>query len=100
VREGAGMRILHLTLKKRWFDMIASGKKKEEYREVKTYWMKRLKNGLYDAVRFRNGYMPDSPEVTVELKKITQGIGYPQWGAPTHPVFILHLGEIINEASQ
>src|SRR6478609_2178429 len=36
------MKILHLTLKKKWFDMIASGEKKEEYRELKPYWAKRL----------------------------------------------------------
>jgi hypothetical protein len=90
------MKYLHLTLKRRWFDMIASGKKKEEYREIKPYWNTRLKDGLYDAIKFRNGYMPDSPEITVELKGITQGIGYPQWGAPTYPVYILHLGKVID----
>lgn len=36
------MRVLNLTLKKKWFDMIASGEKKEEYREIKPYWIKRL----------------------------------------------------------
>lgn len=36
------MKILHLTLKKKWFDMIASGEKKEEYREIKPYWEKRF----------------------------------------------------------
>lgn len=36
------MKILHLTLKKKWFDMIASGEKKEEYREIKPYWISRL----------------------------------------------------------
>lgn len=35
-------KILHLTLKKKWFDMILSGVKKEEYREVKAYWVDRL----------------------------------------------------------
>lgn len=34
--------ILRLTVKKRWFDLIASGEKKEEYREVKPYWFERL----------------------------------------------------------
>lgn len=41
-------RNLHMTLKKQWFDMIASRFKPEEYREVKAYWTKRLlldKNG-------------------------------------------------------
>ena len=36
------MRVLHLTLKKKWFDLIASGEKKEEYREIKDFWIKRL----------------------------------------------------------
>jgi len=38
------MEILHLNLKKKWFDMIASGEKKEEYREMKKYWIKRMTN--------------------------------------------------------
>lgn len=36
------MSTLKLTLKKKWFDMIASGEKKEEYREIKPYWIKRF----------------------------------------------------------
>lgn len=36
------MKTLNLTLRKKWFDMIASGEKKEEYREVKKYWFDRL----------------------------------------------------------
>ena len=36
------MKTLHLTLNKKWFDMIAAGVKKEEYRSIKTYWIKRL----------------------------------------------------------
>ena len=28
------MKTLHLNLKKQWFDMILSGEKKEEYREL------------------------------------------------------------------
>ena len=35
-------KILHLTLKKKWFDMILSGEKTDEYREIKPYWTKRL----------------------------------------------------------
>jgi hypothetical protein len=35
-------KILHLTLKKKWFDMIASGEKTEEYREIKAFWAARL----------------------------------------------------------
>jgi|TARA_B110000091_G_scaffold170017_1_gene182490 hypothetical protein len=35
-------RILYLTLKKNWFDMISNGIKHEEYREIKSYWATRL----------------------------------------------------------
>ncbi len=36
------MNTLHLNLKKKWFDMILSGEKTEEYREIKPYWTKRF----------------------------------------------------------
>lgn len=37
------MKILTLNLNKEYFNEIKSGIKKEEYREVKDYWTKRLK---------------------------------------------------------
>jgi len=36
------MKTLKLTLKKQWFNMILSGEKKEEYREIKPYWAARF----------------------------------------------------------
>jgi len=89
------MRILHLTLKKQWFDMIASGKKLEEYRELKPYWHKRL-NKKYDAIKFRNGYSKDAPSLLIELKEILTGLGVLEWGAPAEKrVYILKLGNVI-----
>lgn len=38
------MKTLHLTLKKKWFDLIASGVKTEEYREFNMFWGKRFAN--------------------------------------------------------
>lgn len=90
------MRILHLTLKKKWFDMIESGVKREEYREMKPYWHKRL-NKKYDAIHFRNGYSKDSPSMLVELKGVYSSLGIVEWGAPEkEPVYILKLGKILN----
>lgn len=43
---------LHLSLKKEWYNLIESGEKTEEYREIKPYWLKRLYN-IVD-VDFRN----------------------------------------------
>ena len=34
--------MLVLPIKRKWFEMIASGEKKEEYREIKPYYDKRL----------------------------------------------------------
>lgn len=90
------MEILHLTLKKQWFDMIASGEKKEEYREMKPYWNKRLLGKKFDAIQFKNGYAKDSPCMLIELKDLLSGLGVLEWGAPPGiPVYILRLGKTI-----
>jgi len=88
--------ILHLTLHRKWFDMIASGEKREEYRAMKDYWHRRLNQFRhYDAVKFVNGYGAHRPWMLVELKGKRMGIGKPEWGAPSTPVFILELGAIL-----
>jgi hypothetical protein len=106
------MRILHLTLKKQWFDLIASGDKREEYRELKIYWLKRLlkvptmeRSGIanpdnikqFDIVRFRHGYAKNAPEMDVECRGIDVGIGNPKWGAePYEDYFTIALGKILS----
>lgn len=56
--------MLILPIKKKWFDMILSGEKKEEYREMKPYWETRLRNyfgwimeykGYYTIVQYQDG---------------------------------------------
>lgn len=49
------MKILILNLKKEYFEQIKSGEKKEEYREIKKYWIKRLSKN-YDEVHIKLGY--------------------------------------------
>lgn len=89
---------LHLTLKKEWFAMIASGVKKEEYREMKPYWHTRLLNRNYDVIKFRNGYSKNAPWMLVELKEVISGLGITEWGAPSdQSVYILKLGEILSQ---
>lgn len=44
-------------LTRKWFDLIASGKKKSEYRRVKPFWTARLKDAKPgDEIIFRRGY--------------------------------------------
>lgn len=97
-------RILHLSLKKRWFDMILSGEKKEEYRELKPFWQTRLvKTGYwhtqecveFDYVHFTNGYGGDKPQIIIECKGISVvDSGNIKWGFEDR-CFGIKLGEII-----
>jgi hypothetical protein len=99
------MKVLHLTLKKKWFDMISSGEKKEEYREMKPYWAKRFLGhqamiNPYSFVLFRNGYAKDAPEIMLQLKSITIGAAKPEWSDNWKgEVFVLELGESVSPDS-
>lgn len=85
------MKTLHLVLKAKWYDMIASGEKKEEYRENTSYWMKRI-GKLHDAVCFHKGYT--NTTMTFAVEDIDIGKGKTEWGAPAdRDVFIIKLGE-------
>lgn len=115
------MRLLHLNLKRRWFEMIASGEKKEEYREIKRYWVVRLVDELraakeptdftfewkgalwtmgsaigYDVVEFKNGYSKNAPTMQVEILDITDGFSKQKWADSYRPSFIIKLGKILS----
>ena len=109
------MKILFLPIKKKWYDMIGSGEKLEEYREIKAYWVQRLcwhefhwlspksiaeldahhnavKSNFFDAVMLRNGYGKKAPSMLVECKLIRIGYGKTKWGAePKVKYFIIVL---------
>lgn len=76
--------------------------KREEYREIKKYWVQRLcidhpgciggefmHNRKVVAYTFRpfteafirNGYSKDAPTHTEQIESITIGTGRPEWGA-------------------
>lgn len=96
--------MLTLPIKKKWFDMIKSGKKKEEYREIKPYWTSRFeKLNCFDfrkqfkdfEVEFRNGYGNKVPKITCRCR-IRIGTGKPEWGAePNKEYYILEILEIL-----
>lgn len=77
--------------------MIEAGIKKEEYREVKDHWTKRLEGKRFDIVTFRNGYRADARTMTLECKGITKGSARPEWsgGTVSGPVYVISLGEFI-----
>lgn len=75
-------RVLHLNLHREFFDKIASGRKKTEYRERTEYWATRLEGREYDTIVFRNGYAADAPELHVEWKGVRKVVrdGRRQYG--------------------
>ena len=112
--------MLTLPIKKKWFDMILSGEKKEEYREIKPYYATRFAN-LYKTeggtnlinsflhfkglrrkekpqpiyIMFRNGYSKDSPSFIAKCT-LSIGTGKEEWGAEKDKeYFILTVQEIL-----
>lgn len=73
---------LFLILTRHWFEMIASGEKKEEYREIKPYWTKRLYK-KYDTVTFQMGYSKNAPRVIVAFEGVEKKKAKPEWSGGT-----------------
>lgn len=94
--------MLTLPIKKVWFDMIQSGIKKEEYREISPYYTSRFKNAfpagvLKQFICFRNGYSKKSPEF-VALCSLDVKNGKEEWGAtPNKKYYVLTIHKIKNE---
>jgi len=93
------MLTLHLNLHRKWFDMILKGDKKEEYRIISEYWLKRLINAKKRGVKtitFSNGYSKDRPQFIIEIIDIRIGKGKVKWGADQDDIYIIiYLGKII-----
>ena len=111
--------ILHLPLKGKWYQLIKSGAKPEEYRDTTPYWMKRicgcpatrckdtkpktcegctvLENARmipkrFSAVHFTLGYpKKDDTErnLLVRIIKVTIGYGNQAWGAEPGKEYII-----------
>ena len=90
------MKRLHLVLTAKWFDMIASGVKKEEYRAINKYWTNRLVSDSgdikhFDEVCFHRGYTNNT--ILFSINDMNIGNGNKDWGAPDEEVFIIKLGK-------
>lgn len=74
---------LIIPIKKEWFDLICSGEKKEEYREIKNYWHARLfKDGYvreFSTIEFRNGYGAAVPSAVFEFEGVDLKKPNPKW---------------------
>ena len=89
---------LTLSLKSKWFNMIKSGQKKEEYRELKPYWRKRLKAQRFDILVFTLGYPKKNDiERRLEFKnpKIRIDTGRIEWGAEPGRLYFVISWDVI-----
>ena len=89
------MTILNLVLTHKWYDMIDSGVKTEEYREIRPFWHNRIVGKEYTHVCFHRGYTKTT--MLFEMGGITMGKGKSEWGAPDKPVFIIKLGKRVEK---
>ena len=90
--------------------MIASGEKKEEYRTQSDYWIKRLIDGEYHGSDSLDRYKPfknvcfhlgyTNTTMTFRIVRISQGYGVSEWGAGKEQVFIISLGERIEDDNE
>ena len=118
-------RILFMTLNRKWYTKIAFGEKKEEYRIIKPYWIRRFINwmgepnwGISDFVRefeyhgdelgliekhgkefdlivFVNGY-GNAPTTIVEHRGLEIKTGREEWGAVAEQLYLtLKLGKVL-----
>lgn len=101
---------IHLVLKHKWYDMIESGEKPEEYRENTPYWRTRLLGSPFSifyvhpsrrpvrlpmeegkTVTFHRGYT--NTTMTFDIEFLAFGKGVRKWGAPKGRCFIIRLGK-------
>ena len=103
--EVVNVKILHLPLKAKWFNMQESGEKPEEYREITPYWCNRLLGHERALFSYRNNYQSCNVKgythvllrygytqrcIIRRIDSITIGRGNPEWGAPVdRDVFII-----------
>lgn len=114
-RRRLKQKTIYLPLQKKWFDMIASGEKREEYREVKGKYIDQFCELLnvhepnksndfcigyhlkwpeiYDKVIFTLGYQKKGVagrRLEFNNPKVRIGIGKPEWGAkPDKRYFVI-----------
>ena len=104
--------VLPLVLKTKWYRMIESGFKREEYRDHTDYWNKRIANwinrhvdeGKTAVVEFRLGYHADAPRMAFRLDALlgpaprieikSAFSPHPGWGEPFGTAYwTIRLGE-------
>lgn len=100
--------ILPLVLKGKWYRMIESGEKREEYRDDTEYWSKRISHwidqslhvGTECVVEFRLGYAKSAPRMAFSPRGLrgpdNRSRWHPEWGEPDARHWAIELGERVH----
>jgi len=97
---------LHLVLTKKWYDMIDSGEKTEEYREYCPHWDKRIWDRRRELkyVTFQLGYKKDAPRMTFKIRMSGKAERKPEWGYLKRyrydGCYIIRLGKRVKEGKK
>jgi len=88
---------LFMTLQREPFKQILNGTKREEYRETKEYWRKKLEGREYKSIIFQNGYSPNSPRIEIEYQGFYIKTFAPEFfKGKKQKYYALRLGKILN----
>lgn len=94
--------VLPLVLQGKWFNMIESGGKKEEYRtssnvmrQIERWCGEAAINNKYRVVRFHLGYQRDRPAMTfiADMPYSSTCQMQPNWGEPSGFHYVIPLAE-------
>ncbi len=91
---------LYLPIKGEWLQLILAGIKNEEYRTKNDYWRSRLFNKDGSKKQFK--YLCCHNYKTAWYFKnngLRIGKGNKQWGAPDEEVFIISIGDFLEEST-
>lgn len=104
--------LLYLPIKQYWLDMINSGVKQEEYREIKSYYVSRIcphykkghlcfdcphlpqcRRSIPTTLKFVIFHNYRHASTTYRIKKIHIGFGRQEWGAGLGLHIVITLGQ-------
>ena len=60
-------KVLHLVLKRKYFERIYNKTKKVEYRDLTPYWSRRLEDKNFTHIKFQLAYSKNPPTMLVEI---------------------------------
>ena len=60
-------KVLHLVLKRKYFERIYNETKKVEYRDLTPYWSRRFEGKDFTHIKFQLAYSKNPPTMLVEI---------------------------------